>query len=91
MTTLSPGERQRLAFGRVLLLQPDLVFFDESTSALDEGMEHALYALVRETAAAHRGGQRGAPQQLGASHRRELVLLGQGAWTSGALVGGAGA
>jgi vitamin B12/bleomycin/antimicrobial peptide transport system ATP-binding/permease protein len=89
MATLSPGERQRLSFGRVLLLQPDLVFFDESTSALDEGMEHALYSLVRERlphAAVISVGHR---SSLGASHQRELVLLGNGAWTSGALVGGA--
>ena len=88
MATLSPGERQRLAFGRVLLLAPDLVFFDESTSALDEGMEHALYGLVRERlphAAVVSVGHR---SSLGALHQRELVLLGDGAWTSGALVGG---
>ncbi|SDU82950.1 putative ATP-binding cassette transporter [Microlunatus sagamiharensis] len=86
MTTLSPGERQRLAFGRVLLLQPDLVFFDESTSALDEGMEHALYALVRERLPRTSVVSVGHRSSLGASHRRELVLLGQGAWTSGSLV-----
>ena len=46
--TLSPGEQQRLAFGRILLPRPALIFLDESTSALDEGMEHAMYELVRE-------------------------------------------
>ena len=85
MTTLSPGERQRLAFGRVLLLRPDLVFFDESTSALDEGMEHALYALVRERLPRTAVVSVGHRSSLGASHRRELVLLGQGAWTSSVL------
>ena len=46
--TLSPGEQQRLAFGRILIARPSLAFFDETTSALDEGMEHAIYELVRE-------------------------------------------
>ena len=87
MTTLSPGERQRLAFGRVLLLAPSLVFFDESTSALDEGMEHALYTLVRQRLPHASVVSVGHRSSLGALHQRELVLLGQGAWTSGALVG----
>jgi putative ATP-binding cassette transporter len=41
--TLSPGEQQRLAFGRIRLARPSLMFLDEATSALDEGMEHAMY------------------------------------------------
>ncbi len=44
---LSPGEQQRIAFARVLLTRPKAVFLDESTSALDEGLEFALYDLVR--------------------------------------------
>ncbi|MGI3785935.1 MAG: ABC transporter ATP-binding protein/permease, partial [Janthinobacterium lividum] len=87
MTTLSPGERQRLSFGRILLLQPSLVFFDESTSALDEGMEHALYSLVRERLPNTTVVSVGHRSSLGPLHQRELVLLGQGAWTTGALVG----
>src|SRR5215213_757474 len=46
--TLSPGEQQRLAFGRILLARPALIFLDETTSALDEGMEHAMYDEIRE-------------------------------------------
>ncbi len=90
MTTLSPGERQRVAFARVLLLRPSLVFFDESTSALDEGMEHALYGLVRERLPHASVVSVGHRSSLGPLHQRELVLLGQGAWSSGALVGGSG-
>lgn len=86
METLSPGERQRLSFGRVLLLQPGLVFFDESTSALDEGMEHALYSLVRERLPHTTVVSVGHRSSLGPLHQRELVLLGQGAWSTGALV-----
>jgi putative ATP-binding cassette transporter len=45
---LSPGEQQRLAFGRAILHRPDYLFLDEATSALDEESEAAMYALVRE-------------------------------------------
>lgn len=45
---LSPGEQQRLAFGRAVLQRPDYLFLDEATSALDEESEAAMYALVRE-------------------------------------------
>lgn len=45
--TLSPGEQQRLAFARVLLFKPDVLFMDEATSALDNDTEAHLIALVR--------------------------------------------
>ncbi len=43
---LSPGEQQRLAFVRVLLTRPGVVFLDEATSALDPESEAWLYDLV---------------------------------------------
>jgi putative ATP-binding cassette transporter len=45
---LSIGEQQRLAFARVLLARPAIVFLDEATSALDEAAEMSLYRLLRE-------------------------------------------
>jgi putative ATP-binding cassette transporter len=45
---LSLGEQQRLAFARLLLIQPALVFLDEATSALDEKSEAALYRMLRD-------------------------------------------
>jgi putative ATP-binding cassette transporter len=44
---LSLGEQQRLAFARIFLAEPSLVFLDEATSALDEGSEAQLYGLLR--------------------------------------------
>jgi putative ATP-binding cassette transporter len=45
--TLSLGEQQRLAFGRILVNRPRLVILDESTSALDVACETRMYALLK--------------------------------------------
>ncbi|MDG6895131.1 ABC transporter ATP-binding protein/permease [Volucribacter amazonae] len=45
--TLSPGELQRVAFIRILLSQPSVIYLDETTSALDEPTEQWLYSLIR--------------------------------------------
>jgi len=45
---LSGGEQQRIGFARVFLHRPDWLFMDETTSALDEQAERALYTLLRE-------------------------------------------
>jgi len=77
---LSLGEQQRLAIGRVLLNRPRVVFLDEASSAMDEGLEHAMYRLLRESlpdatlvSVGHRSSLRG-------FHARELELLGGGKW-----------
>ncbi len=86
---LSPGEQQRVAFARILLTRPKVVFMDESTSALDEGLEFELYRLVRtelsETivvSVSHRS-------TVERHHTHELQLLGRGEWRFGALGDGA--
>lgn len=40
---LSPGEQQRLAIARVLLLKPQFLFLDEATSSLDPDNEKQMY------------------------------------------------
>jgi vitamin B12/bleomycin/antimicrobial peptide transport system ATP-binding/permease protein len=80
---LSPGEQQRIAFARVLLTGPRAVFLDEATSALDEGLELALYELLRSefpdtivvSVSHHASVER--------HHQRRLELLGEGAWRLG--------
>jgi putative ATP-binding cassette transporter len=48
---LSVGERQRLAFGRVLLKNPRYVLLDEATSALDRENEDMLYQELAASSA----------------------------------------
>ena len=45
---LSGGEQERLAFARVLLAQPAIIFLDEATAALDEESEATLYGMLRD-------------------------------------------
>jgi predicted ABC-type transport system involved in lysophospholipase L1 biosynthesis ATPase subunit len=45
---LSPGEQQRIAVARVLLQQPEFLFLDEATNALDAETEELLYDLLFE-------------------------------------------
>ena len=84
---LSPREQQRIAFARVLLTRPRAVFLDESTSALDEGLEFALYDLVRTelpntilVSVSHR-------HTVEQHHTRHLELLGEGEWRLGRIAG----
>lgn len=46
---LSLGELQRVAFVRVMLTCPDVLYLDEATSALDEPTERYFYELMGET------------------------------------------
>ncbi|CAM9196906.1 unnamed protein product [Heterosigma akashiwo] len=45
--TLSLGEQQRLAFGRLLWSRPSVAILDEATSALDLTNERRMYELLR--------------------------------------------
>ena len=44
---LSSGEQQRVALARALLMRPEWLFLDESTSAVEESLESDLYAMLR--------------------------------------------
>jgi vitamin B12/bleomycin/antimicrobial peptide transport system ATP-binding/permease protein len=84
--TLSPGEQQRLAFGRIFIEHPALVFLDETTSALDEGMEHSIYELLRDRLPDCTVVSVGHRSSLERLHTNELTLLGEGQWETRTLV-----
>ncbi|MBV4492149.1 ABC transporter ATP-binding protein/permease [Pseudomonas oryzicola] len=78
---LSVGEQQRLAFARVLFNRPQVVFLDESTSAMDEGLEHALYALLRMEMPTTLLVSVGHRSTLAGFHTHRLEVDGQGGWS----------
>ncbi len=45
---LSGGEQQRVGIARAMLYNPDFIFFDEATSAMDEPSEQELYTMLLE-------------------------------------------
>jgi vitamin B12/bleomycin/antimicrobial peptide transport system ATP-binding/permease protein len=72
--TLSGGEKQRLAFARLLLHNPDIVVLDEATSALDDKSQDKLMDMVTKelpaatiVSVAHRA-------ELEAFHSRKITL-----------------
>ena len=82
---LSPGEQQRVAFARILLTKPKVVFLDEATSALDEPLEFMIYGLLRRelpetvfVSVTHRS-------TVNRHHDQHLELLGDGRWRFGPL------
>ena len=77
---LSLGEQQRLAFARVLINQPHIAFLDEATSATDEGLEHALYELLRHELPQCTLISVGHRSTLNGFHQRKLELQGEGRW-----------
>jgi putative ATP-binding cassette transporter len=74
---LSGGEKQRLAFARLLLHEPDLIIMDEATSALDPPSQEMLMRLVAEKLDATTIVSVGHRPELEEFHDRKLVLGAQ--------------
>jgi len=78
---LSPGEQQRLAFARVLLIRPRTAFLDEATSGIDKGLEYTLYDILRHELPDSIIVSVGHRSTLDVFHNRQLELRGAGHWT----------
>src|SRR5262245_46185808 len=72
--TLSGGEKQRLAFARIFLHQPDIVVLDEATSALDPNSQDMLMELLTRELSALTIVSVGHRPELEAFHSRKIVL-----------------
>ncbi len=74
---LSLGEQQLIAFARIFLHKPDLLFLDEATSAIDENTEHHIYTelkkFLRETTI------------ISISHRHHSIAILDQLWEQGLL------
>jgi vitamin B12/bleomycin/antimicrobial peptide transport system ATP-binding/permease protein len=72
--TLSGGEKQRLAFARLFLHNPDIIVLDEATSALDEKSQDKMMELVTRELPKATVVSVGHRAELEAFHSRKIVL-----------------
>jgi vitamin B12/bleomycin/antimicrobial peptide transport system ATP-binding/permease protein len=72
--TLSGGEKQRLAFARILLHRPDIIVLDEATSALDPASQDKLMELLTKELDATTIVSVGHRPELEAFHNRKITL-----------------
>jgi putative ATP-binding cassette transporter len=72
---MSLGQRQRLAFARLLLHKPKWIFLDEATSALDEGNQERVMSLFTDELAGSTVLSIGHRPGLEVYHTRTLQLV----------------
>lgn len=64
---LSLGEQQRIAIVRALINQPQILFLDEASSAMDEQSEKTAYSLIKDVL--------GSSIIISVGHRSSLVAM----------------
>jgi putative ATP-binding cassette transporter len=72
--TLSGGEKQRLAFARIFLHDPDIIILDEATAALDPGSQDQLMEVLSKRPEETTLVSVGHRPELEAFHNRKIVL-----------------
>jgi vitamin B12/bleomycin/antimicrobial peptide transport system ATP-binding/permease protein len=72
--TLSGGEKQRLAFARIMLHEPDIIVLDEATSALDPDSQDKLMKLLTDELKATTIVSVGHRPELEQFHDRKITL-----------------
>lgn len=74
LKTMTLGELQRIAIARALLLRPDWLFLDESTSALEEAEESVLRRVLTDSLPRSTIISIGDRSALGAHHARVITV-----------------
>ncbi|HLL28041.1 MAG TPA: ABC transporter ATP-binding protein/permease [Xanthobacteraceae bacterium] len=72
--TLSGGEKQRVAFARLLIHKPDIIVMDEATSALDSASQEKLMSLIEAELPNTTIVSVGHRQELQQFHQRKIIL-----------------
>lgn len=80
---LSGGERQKIAFARLLIQRPDIVIMDEATSALDEMSQASLLRLFDDELRGATLISVGHRTSLNRFHGRKITMR---AWPTGAML-----
>lgn len=78
--TLSGGQRQMVAMGRALMLEPELLLLDEPTAGLSPKFMAQIFAIVRDINALGVSilmVEQNAKQALGLAHRAYVLAMGQ--------------
>ena len=75
---LGTGEQQRLAFARLLLIKPRIVFLDEATTAMDQTIAEVLYSMLPTCVEKYVSA--GEATDLRKFHEHALILEGDGSW-----------
>jgi ATP-binding cassette subfamily B protein len=72
---LSPGQCQLLALARALVRNPEILIFDEASSALDSASESAFRAALRAETTARRPVILTVAQRLAAAREADRVIV----------------
>jgi putative ATP-binding cassette transporter len=75
---LGTGEQQRLAFARLLLMKPKIVFLDEATTAMDRAVEQMIYTTLPNVVEQYVS--TGSHAELSKYHEHSVQLVGDGTW-----------
>jgi putative ATP-binding cassette transporter len=73
--TLSGGEKQRLAFARILLHRPDIIVLDEATAALDSASQDRVMEVLSQELKDATVVSIGHRAELADFHHRKIIIL----------------